>query len=73
MIKMILQITKLIYSKIQSVSFIISLTIPSRGVPADAGLPCDKATVHEESVNETPGITYTIKTYLTFRNLASYT
>lgn len=33
----------------------------SRGVPAETGLPCDKAAVFEESVNETPSITYTIK------------
>jgi len=33
-------------------------------VPAETGLPCDKPAVLEESVNETPSITYTIKTQL---------
>lgn len=44
--------------------FIVSLNILSWGVPAETGLPCFKAAVLEESVNETPNITYTIKTQL---------
>lgn len=64
MIKVILQVTKLTDSKTHSSSFIVSLTIPSRGVPAETGLPCDKAAVLEEPVNETPSISYAIKTQL---------
>jgi hypothetical protein len=64
MIKVLLQVTKLVDSKIQSFSFIVSLNILSRGVPAETGLLCDKAAVLEESANETPRITYTLKTQL---------
>ena len=52
------------HKKIHSFSFIVSLTILSRGVPAETGRPCDTAAILQESVNETPSIMFTIKIQL---------